>query len=1090
MMKHKTFSFLLAMFMSMVACVASAHDFVVKSIYYKITSSTDLTVSVTYKGDSYSSYSNEYRGSAVIPETVTYIGKTYSVTSIGNDAFYGCSDLTSVTIPNSVTSIGEFAFYDCSGLTSVTIGNGVTSIGDYAFCCCSGLTSVTIGNSVTSIGGSAFYDCSGLTSVTIPNSVTSIGSYAFKGCSGLTRAEFASVESLCNIKFAHSNSNPLNDAHHLYINGEEVKDLVIPNSVTSIGGSTFSGCSGLTSVTIPNSVTLIGMYAFRDCSGLTSVTIPNSVTEIGFEAFRDCSGLTRAEFASVESLCNIKFSNSASNPLSYAHKLCIDGKEVTDLVIPNSVTSIGSSAFLGCSGLTSVTIPNSVTSIDNHAFSDCCGLTSVTIPENVTSIGYDAISGCSGLTSVTIHSNSVVSKTYTSSSSIKDVFGTQVKQYIIGNQVTSIGKYAFYGCSNVQSLLIGSGVQTIGAYQTKPVKTIWLTNTPPTSYTNVAGTINYVSNDSYTDLSNTQVYPFLSSLFIVDNIRYVPVSPSERTCDAIDCLYESSTEDIHINQSVSYRGIDMKVKSINDYACSSNPFIKEVNLSFDGDIGGNAYYGCTGLQNAVISNSGNIGNCAFYGCAGLQNAVISNSGNIGNCAFYGCTGLNSANISNAGNIGNEAFANSKIKETLLVTNTGNIGQSAFSGITGAFTATVNNAGRINTSAFNGSTGLNTLVVGDKVTDIGTEAFSGCTALTAVQLLNKGSLADKAFQSCSKLVKATLGKNTSSIGQYAFQKCTALEEIDIPNNVQTLGSYAFYGCSSLKTVKIGGGVSTLDTYTLAGCSSLTDIQVGTSVKSIRAYAFSGCSSLPSLTIPKSVTSIGNYALQGCSSLSEVIMEEEASELSLGSNGASPLFSACPLDRVYIGRNISYPTSSINGYSPFYRNTKLRNIHITDKETEISDNEFYGCTNLKNVHIGNGVTSIGNWAFSGCSDLDYFVFGRNVRNIGQEAFSDCTNMTKLISHATTPPTCGSQALDDINKWTCQLFVPTDYISAYQQADQWKEFFFIEDNVNTLTEEIKNGTIESIYDSFGRKQPRMQHGVNIVRMSDGTVRKIMVK
>ena len=240
----------------------------------------------------------------------------------------------------------------------------------------------------------------------------------------------------------------------------------------------------------------------------------------------------------------------------------------------------------------------------------------------------------------------------------------------------------------------------------------------------------------------------------------------------------------------------------------------------------------------------------------------------------------------------------------------------------------------------------------------------------------------------------------------------------------------------------------------------------------------------------MTSIENYALQGCSSLSEVIMEEEASELSLGSNGASPLFSACPLDRVYIGRNISYPTSSINGYSPFYRNTKLRNIHITDKETEISDNEFYGCTNLKNVHIGNGVTSIGNWAFSGCSVLDYFVFGRNVRNIGPEAFSDCTNMTKLISHATTPPTCGSQALDDINKWTCQLFVPTDYISAYQQADQWKEFFFIEDNVNTLTEEIKNGTIESIYDASGRKQPRMQHGVNIVRMSDGTVQKIMVK
>ena len=270
-----------------------------------------------------------------------------------------------------ITSIGSGAFIDCSGLTSVTIPNTVTSIGSGAFSRCSGLTSVTIPNSVTSIGSGAFDGCSGLTSVTIPNSVTEIGDKAFSGCSGLTKAEFASVESLCNIKFVYLYSNPLYYAHHLYINGEEVKDLVIPNSVTSIGG-----------------------FAFYNCSGLTSVTIPNSVTSIGEGAFKGCSGLTRAEFASVESLCNIKFSNSASNPLSYAHKLCIDGKEVTDLVIPNSVTSIGRSAFSGCSGLTSVTIPNSVTSIGSYAFYGCSSLSSVTIPENLTSISSSVFDGC------------------------------------------------------------------------------------------------------------------------------------------------------------------------------------------------------------------------------------------------------------------------------------------------------------------------------------------------------------------------------------------------------------------------------------------------------------------------------------------------------------------------------------------------------------------------------------------------------------------------------------------------------------------------------------------------------------------------
>ena len=253
-MKHKTLSILLAMFMSMVACVASAHDFEVYGIYYNITSSTELNVSVTYRGDIFSSYSNEYTGSVVIPQTVTYSGKTYTVTSIGSSAFRGCSGLTSVTIGNSVTSIGGSTFKGCSSLTSVTIPNSVSSIGFEAFSGCGGLTSVTIPNSVTSIGYSAFSGCGGLTSVTIPNSVTSIGFEAFKGCSGLT-------------------------------------SVTIPNSVTSIGESAFYGCRGLTSVTIPNSVTRIGKSAFRGCSGLTSVTIPNSVTSIGESAFSGCSGL-------------------------------------------------------------------------------------------------------------------------------------------------------------------------------------------------------------------------------------------------------------------------------------------------------------------------------------------------------------------------------------------------------------------------------------------------------------------------------------------------------------------------------------------------------------------------------------------------------------------------------------------------------------------------------------------------------------------------------------------------------------------------------------------------------------------------------
>ena len=156
--------------------------------------------------------------------------------------------------------------------------------------------------------------------------------------------------------------------------------VTIPSSVT-YNGKTYS-------------VTSIGEYAFIGCYSLPSITIPNSVTSIGYKAFRDCSGLTKAEFASIESLCSISFAGAHSNPLCYAYHLYIDGKEVKDLVIPSSVTSIGGYAFCGCSGLTSVTIPNSVTSIGNSAFCECSGLTSVTIPNSVTSIGNGAFCGC------------------------------------------------------------------------------------------------------------------------------------------------------------------------------------------------------------------------------------------------------------------------------------------------------------------------------------------------------------------------------------------------------------------------------------------------------------------------------------------------------------------------------------------------------------------------------------------------------------------------------------------------------------------------------------------------------------------------
>ena len=414
----------------------------------------------------------------MIPGSVAYAGKTFSVTSIGEAAFSNCSGLTSVVIPNSVTSIGDGAFYYCNGLTSVTIPN-----------------------SVTSIGNDAFYGCRSLTSITIPNSVTSIGSNAFTNCRSLTSVHISNIESWLKISFNSSSSNPLFIAHHLYLESNELKDLVIPQSVSSIGDYALYGCSGLTSVTIPNGVTSIGDYTFYGCTGLTSVTMPSSVTSIGSNAFYGCTGLT-------------------------------------SVTIPNSMTSISSSAFCGCTGLTSITIPNSVTSIGDYAFAYCTGLTSITIPNSVTSIGGSgwrngyAFSGCSSLTSVTIGSGvkNISSGTFSNCPELTTV-------YCYAEQVPNTNGDAFEG-SYIDYVTVYVPASAVENYSTaapwsgfKHVLAIG-SNTQTTSkilYTNDLSTSRGTQMTLPIQLNNTKsIAGFQFDVTLPDGIQYVKYEKTSR----------------------------------------------------------------------------------------------------------------------------------------------------------------------------------------------------------------------------------------------------------------------------------------------------------------------------------------------------------------------------------------------------------------------------------------------------------------------------------------------------------------------------------------------------------------------------------
>ena len=451
------------------------------------------------------------------------------------------------------------------------------------------------GKPVTSIGNSAFSGCSGLTKVMIPDSVTNIAYYAFRDCSGLT-------------------------------------NVVIPDNVTSIGGSAFSGCGGLTNVVIGSGVTSIGDYAFSGCSRLTSVTIPDSVTRIGSSAFSGCSGLEEialpfigaqrgnegvsdslfgyifgtASYAGCERTDQVYGSSSSSYYIpSNLQKVVVTDETVigygafygcgrlTDVTIPDSVTSIGERAFYNCRGLTGVTIPDSVTSIGFSAFYNCDGLTSVTIPDSVTNIGSYAFQDCSALTSVTIPDSvtSIASSAFSSCSRLTCV--------TIPDSVTSIGDRAFYNCGMLTEITIPDGVKNIPGYAFYSCTSL-ISITIPNGVTDIA---------AYAFGGCTK----LADIVIPDSVKV----PSGRWDAFSGC---SRLKSVTIPQSVCSNRLYQVFPTC--YAKIANVVIS------DGvaNIGAYAFSNCLSLTSLKIPNSvSNFGTGAFYGCSALKELAIPQS---------------------------------------------------------------------------------------------------------------------------------------------------------------------------------------------------------------------------------------------------------------------------------------------------------------------------------------------------------------------------------------------------------------------------------------------------------------------------------
>ncbi len=539
------------------------------------------------------------------------------------------SSITALSLPTGLTTIGEDAFYECSGLISVTIPEGVTSIGGHAFYNCCSLSTVTIPASLKKMGDGAF------------------GYYSEPGLTiDLTSVYISDLASWCGIEFG-IDSNPLYYAHNLYLNGQLLTNLIIPQGVTSIGYSAFTCCTGLTSVTFPEELREIGGNAFSGCIGLNSLTLPEELTSIGSYAFSDCIGLTslslpegltslgRYAFSGCTDLTSLTFQGGMTSVGDHAFYGCTGLSSVT---FSEGPTGIGSYAFSGCTGLTSLTFCEGLTAIGSYAFSDCTGLNAVTLPKSLISIDIGAFNGCTGLTSVSIPKN--VTKI-----GIMAFDGcTGLTDLTIAEGVTAIEIKAFYGCTGLSAVTLPESLSYVG--ENAFAECTGLTSVTMHSF----GCTISLTNSKYTfgDPTKTTLYGYDNSSIWDYSLRwgYTFVSLGEYTPSNV-CgqhliwSFDDDTGVLTIEGSGSMTNYSLQSYDRAPWYSLSDS-IASVSLP-DGltTIGSFAFYGCTALTEVTIpANVTTIGNGAFSGCTGLTEVTIpANVTTIGNGAFSGCTGL-------------------------------------------------------------------------------------------------------------------------------------------------------------------------------------------------------------------------------------------------------------------------------------------------------------------------------------------------------------------------------------------------------------------------------------------------------------------
>ena len=772
-----------------------------------------------------------YVGALVIPTTITHEGSTYTVTSIASNACKERTSLTSLAIPEGVTFIGNEAFRNCDALTSVVVPEGVTTIGQYAFNDCDALVSITVPSSVTTMGSSAFYSCDQLSWATLTA---------------------PSVEAFCNSQINNKlqNVGAYNCSRNLQINGAEATDIVVPNSVDSIYDYTFYLCSSLTSVTIPEGVTHIGNNAFYNCDALTSITLPEGVTHIGNNAFNNCYALTSVVMPnSVTTIGSSAFSsylscvtltspsieaycNGIGNALLYsrfngARKIQINGAELTDAVIPNTVDSIYDYAFYNCTNLKSVTIPESVTSIGNYAFANDEYLSVYTEATTPAAIG-----GSVFAPSTFIFVSDV--PTYKAA-------WVEYKELIADKQYESVEV-------TTAALSSKSGLhQTLGLDALLSIVKL-----------KVNGTIN-----SYDIMMLRNQMPLLRELDLSDASILATENGYEYT--------EGCTTKNDTLTTQSFTGTGTKIikvvlpKSLKHIEAGAfNTVLRELTVH-NGTIAEYSFDGLNELREVTLLNATAISRAAFRNCSALHTISLPNTlQTIGVDAFYNCSSLQSISLPESlETIDNYAFQGAGLRSITIPANVSHLGYGAFAG---RYSSSYSSYGYYSSATatskdnYYASTCYSSY---DYYYDREYCCYNGYLREVTIPKNSKlKTIPSRAFEGNGSLTKLSiLGDSITTIEDVAFRRCQ-LDTLILPPNLTSLSTLSFGHCTGLKYIAMPKSLTEIPANAFVGCTFLNDVQFPTKLTTIGHHAFADCTYLSNVDIPGLVTTIGDFAFKDC------------------------------------------------------------------------------------------------------------------------------------------------------------------------------------------------------------------------------------